>query len=450
MSDSSDASTPQSAVERTLVARGWADLDLVERLGSAATRRARSATIEADRERARLWYHSPVSEHVPPALVEMYESEANVVRYRRIIDFLTPGERVHEVGIGYGYLAVLMLREARLGGYRGIDLMPRFVASTRRMIEANDLTEGASVEQQDLYDLTRADVEALGANLLVCCEVIEHVPDPEGALSTLARALPEGTDLLFSVPLLGRLESIWGHGQTFGAARLHGMLERAGLVAHHVEVLHDTWALILASGTPRPSPRAAAALQKTAEVDPARFLTPAFSVLTNTPVAELTRAKSHWTKRVAGVSIEPCAVNSADQASPPAGLRLRARAQRATAGPGKGWSAQAGLAFAVPEGTKGVRLEVTVADPEDLTALRVEFRAAGERSGLWVWKPAERRPKASRPTFLIAPGRTGESLRRVPGSTSEGADTVEVYAQARDDQPIDVSILRWAWVTRAP
>lgn len=438
---------PESAVERTLVARGWSDIDLAERLGSGATRRNRVATLEADHERARAWYRSPVSDHVPEGMRNMYESEANVVRFRRVVDFLTEGERVFEVGLGYGYLGTMMLREGRLAGYHGVDLVPDCVTRTTELLDVNGLLGQATVEEKNLYDVTRADLEAAGASLLVCCEVIEHVPDPEQALATLRRALPDGTDLLFSIPLVGRLESVWGHGQIFGAARLQAMLAEAGLVPHHVEVLHDTWALILASATPEPSPRAAAALEGMAPVEPARMLQPSFRSMTNVPVASLPRAESMRTTRVAGLTIERTPITPELEGSPRDGLRLSARSERITSGPGKGWAARAGLAFLAPAGTKGVRFQVDVADLDDVKHLVLEFRRNGERTGRWQWKPSERRPKAAAPTFLVAPGRQGMTLRRVPGSDHEGADTVEVHVTAVDDQPIDFSILRWAWVS---
>lgn len=438
---------PDSAVERTLVARGWSDIDLAERLGPGATKRNRVATLEADHARARAWYRSPVSDHVPEGMRNMYESEANVVRFRRVVDFLTEGENVYEVGLGYGYLGTIMVREGRLGSYHGVDFVPECVTRTRKLLDVNGFRDRTTVEEKNLYDVTRADLDAAGASLLVCCEVIEHVPDPEKALATLRQALPEGTDLLFSIPLLGRLETVWGHGEIFGAARLQAMLAGAGLVPHHVEVLHDTWALILASATPDPSPRAAAALEGIAPVEPERLLEPPFRTLANVPVTSMTRAESARTKRVGDLSIEPTAITPDLADSPREGLRLTARAERITRGPGKGWPAMAGLAFEAPEGATGVRFQVDVPALDDVRHFVLEFRKDGERIGRWQWKPSEHRPKASAPTFLVAPGRKGITLKRVPGSVYEGADTVELYVTAVDDQPIDFSILRWAWVS---
>ncbi len=102
----------------------------------------------------------------------------------------------------------------------------------------------------DLYDLTRDRLDELGATFVICCEVLEHVPDAEKALKVLADALPDGAELLFSVPLHGRLEGVWGHVSVFDAARLKQMLDGAGLYAHHVEPLANTWSLVVASRAP--------------------------------------------------------------------------------------------------------------------------------------------------------------------------------------------------------
>src|SRR5699024_2685891 len=71
----------------------------------------------------------------------------------------------------------------------------------------------------------------------------------------LADVLPEGADLLFSVPLFGRLESVWGHLSVFDVARLKRMLAGAGLIAHHVEPVANTWTFVVASKSSEPSER---------------------------------------------------------------------------------------------------------------------------------------------------------------------------------------------------
>ena len=166
--------------------------------------------------------------------------------------------------------------------------------------------------------------------------------------------------------------------------------------------------------------------------------------MTNQPVADLPRADSSWTKRVQDVRIEPGASSGDPQGQ--SGLRVRATCAPITRGLLRGWRSCVGVAFDVPAGTKGVRLEVGIAELDDVDSLNVEFRAHGKRTGLWTWKPDERRPNKRTPTFLIAPGRSGPVLRRTSGS-SAGADTVEVYVRAKDHHPIDFHLRRWAWVS---
>ena len=76
---------------------------------------------------------------------------------------------------------------------RGSDLSPSAVAIARR--RAADLGLPVSFRVADLYALTP---EPDGAELVVCCEVLEHLGDPARALGVLARlAQPH---LIVSVP----------------------------------------------------------------------------------------------------------------------------------------------------------------------------------------------------------------------------------------------------------
>lgn len=424
---------PSSPVERAMVARGWADVDLAERSGTQGTARAMSARLAAEKARALAWYDPPVADMVGPRMRAMYEGEANVTRYRKTVDYLKHGEVVYEVGIGRGFLATTMMRGAGLRGYRGVDLVARNVTATRAMLQANGLAEQADVREQDLYDLTRADVEEIGATLLVCCEVIEHTPDPELALRTLAQALPEGTDLLWSVPLLGRLEKVWGHTAIFGAARLQRMMADAGLIAHHVETVANTWVFVLASRTPDPSPRADSAVAGVTAPALIDLVESPVRSVTNIPPGSLERAASRWTHRV----------EAADVAGPPDGaLRVRARG---TAGGER--SSYAGVAFTCPPDVVGARVEVTVPVPERMRSLHVEFRRDGQRTGRWNWDYARSSPVASeKTTFVVRPGPRGVHMRLAEGD-SVGADTVEVFARAADtDGLIDFTLERWGWV----
>jgi SAM-dependent methyltransferase len=85
----------------------------------------------------------------------------------------------HEVGCGEGELA---MRLARRGlRVRGSDAYPEVIAEARERAAAAgiDVTyEATPVEELD--------PERHAAELIVCCEVLEHLDDPEAALEVLA------------------------------------------------------------------------------------------------------------------------------------------------------------------------------------------------------------------------------------------------------------------------
>ena len=99
-------------------------------------------------------------------------------RLERLVDG-TGARDAHEIGCGEGELS---MRLARRGlRVRGTDVSPEVIAEARR--RARDA--GLEVE------FRAASVEALdphrdSAELIVCCEVMEHLSDPEAALETIA------------------------------------------------------------------------------------------------------------------------------------------------------------------------------------------------------------------------------------------------------------------------
>lgn len=87
---------------------------------------------------------------------------------------------VHEIGCGEGKLSQRM---ARMGmRVRGTDASPRVIEDARREALAAHLD--IPFEARDVLSLTP---EADGAELVVCCEVLEHVDDPVQTLQRLRR-----------------------------------------------------------------------------------------------------------------------------------------------------------------------------------------------------------------------------------------------------------------------
>lgn len=95
-----------------------------------------------------------------------------------------------EVGCGEGYLSMRMLRSGLR--VRGIDREADSVERAQRIFAENELEPAFSVG--DLYQLAPQNA----SELVVCCEVLEHVPAPEHALERLITVAKPW--LLLSVP----------------------------------------------------------------------------------------------------------------------------------------------------------------------------------------------------------------------------------------------------------
>ncbi len=85
----------------------------------------------------------------------------------------------HEVGCGEGELAI------RLAGrgiaMRGTDAFPQVLVEARRRAKA----AGAEIEFE-AAPVEQLDPDRHVAELIICCEVLEHLEDPERALDVLA------------------------------------------------------------------------------------------------------------------------------------------------------------------------------------------------------------------------------------------------------------------------
>jgi SAM-dependent methyltransferase len=92
---------------------------------------------------------------------------------------VTGATEAHEVGCGEGELAIRLARKGvRM---RGTDAFPQVLEEARRRASA------AGVEID--FEATRAedlDPAHHGAELILCCEVLEHLADPDRALAVLA------------------------------------------------------------------------------------------------------------------------------------------------------------------------------------------------------------------------------------------------------------------------
>lgn len=108
----------------------------------------------------------------------------------------TKQKDVFEVGCGEGHLSMRLLRRGL--SVAGCDLEESVVAQANA--QSSDAGFGAPFFAESIYNLNS---KKHAANLVVCCEVLEHLPNPEDALKILAQLCR--SHVLLSVPR----EPIW-------------------------------------------------------------------------------------------------------------------------------------------------------------------------------------------------------------------------------------------------
>ena len=106
-----------------------------------------------------------------------------VAGFMRTLDQLvdrTSAEEAHEVGCGEGELSILLARRGIR--VRGTDAFPQVLE------EARERAAAAGVDiSYEATPVENLDPERHAAELIICCEVLEHLPDPDDALDVLAR-----------------------------------------------------------------------------------------------------------------------------------------------------------------------------------------------------------------------------------------------------------------------
>lgn len=112
-------------------------------------------------------------------------------RYRFAIGQGVGGRRVLDVACGAGF-GVQMLLQAGACAV-GMDLDSAALAESRRLLPRALLARA---------DATRLPLPDASVDLVVSCETLEHVPDPEGLVADFARVLVPAGRLVLSTPNL--------------------------------------------------------------------------------------------------------------------------------------------------------------------------------------------------------------------------------------------------------
>jgi 2-polyprenyl-3-methyl-5-hydroxy-6-metoxy-1,4-benzoquinol methylase len=412
-----------------LVQSQWRTIEYLERMTEREARREVAADFRAQYRQAlsQLPTLTPWPQ-LPQRNLRVYRNRENQTRVWRVCQFLSSSDRVLDIGMGHGWMPGNLALAVGPQAYAGVDITDSKFDSVREMAEVNGIdTAGWYLGVKDLYDLTPEWVSEHDPTIVLLLEVLEHLPYPQKALRVIADAVSPETQLLFSVPMLGRVESCWGHVSLFDADRVRKLCANAGFTVHWVEPVANTWQLLLVSrSTTRPSrvarlakdlqpsplgaggDRAGPALQPGGD--------PAFHRVVIQPS---TLEPSVWTQGLAEHQ-----VTRDDRGGVRVGIRTE------TGLPGS--KRYAGVAFPV-DGLQVLRLELCVPESRAVSGLIVEGRdGAGRRTARWDFKPGlRRRLPAQDTTFVLRPGRATAGFKSVVADDTSSTRVVEVVAKLR-------------------
>jgi 2-polyprenyl-3-methyl-5-hydroxy-6-metoxy-1,4-benzoquinol methylase len=383
---------------------------------------------------------------LPERSLRVYSSRSDMARVWRVCQFLSSEDRILDIGMGHGWLPGILARAVRPQSYAGIDLTDSRFESVREMAEVNGIdASGWFLGVKNLYDLTSDWVSDHDPTIVLLLEVLEHLPDPQGALQTIADSIPPETELLFSVPMLGRVESCWGHVSLFDAKRVRRLCENAGLNVHWVEPVADTWQLLLVSRASTRPARLSPLVedQRPAPVpapgsdgdDPTPILAPdgdpTFHQVSLRPMAA---PASEWTTQVDEHSVTHL---------PTGGVRLEANAS----GGSHGSTPSVGVAFAVG-GLRVIRIELAVPERRGVSRLIVEGRdSQGRRTVRWDLAPSWRwRLPSHDTTYVLRPGRATGGFKPVTESAASTTRVVEIVVQLKPRSTASLVLRRAAYV----
>jgi 2-polyprenyl-3-methyl-5-hydroxy-6-metoxy-1,4-benzoquinol methylase len=96
---------------------------------------------------------------------------------------------VLEIGVGHAFFAYLLLQEKAKVRYLGIDISESAIVYAKKILPASHVRQSIEFRVQDA---TKQDFfDGNSFDLVICCEVLEHVEDPLSLGKSIRAALSE-------------------------------------------------------------------------------------------------------------------------------------------------------------------------------------------------------------------------------------------------------------------
>jgi 2-polyprenyl-3-methyl-5-hydroxy-6-metoxy-1,4-benzoquinol methylase len=183
------------------------------------------------------------------AAYSIYRMPQNIARVTRVLEFIKDGERIFDVGCGTGMLTGQILRHREIDAYFGVDPSSNLEATMHSMAATNDIDLArCTFVEGTVQEVRLPDVAAFRPTLALVLEMLEHVGDPFSVLGHVARLVGPEADILFSVPLLGRIEHEWGHLSVFDRARIERLVAHVDREISWLEPVAGEWLLVFLPG----------------------------------------------------------------------------------------------------------------------------------------------------------------------------------------------------------
>lgn len=169
---------------------------------------------------------------------------------------IAPGARILDIGCGEGRHTCAAYR---LKGVTvvGADLNFNSLVAAREKLNFHDALgeHGGGCWALSVTDITRLPFADATFDLVICSEVLEHIPEDRAAMAELLRVLKPGKDLVVSVPRYYPERICWmlsddyananqGHVRIYTKARLVERLESLGAktwASHFAHSLHSPY-----------------------------------------------------------------------------------------------------------------------------------------------------------------------------------------------------------------
>lgn len=435
----SDRLRSGAASQDECLAAQWGRISLLESADrGSALAGLKSRKGEAARARERL---QPLRQwsRISEESYRTYVGDRNHVRLHRLLELVRDGDRVLDVGMGFGYVTGILNRERRLGTYVGIDLKEQFRLAVLDMAAANDLDPDRW--RLEVLDVTAVTEEWMGLHrpdVVLVLEVLEHLAEPLDALRALARTVPADSTIVFTVPIFGQLDGVWGHLSRFDRGRIQQLCREAGLTIHYVEPVFGTWTLVAASPSETPPERLRPLLAS---------------------VAPLSRVQRRFARALpeaprTGYSVRQVTVDATQDFSRPGDHPQRVRLDHRRIGAfcevesGSAEEAEGGLRL--PVQAPGVlRLQLSCLTPDAFERVVVIGLDAESRPCLrWIWDGTS---ISSEPlTHLLRPGRPSQHFRVDLDGDPASVVAVDVVIRARAATTARLRMHRAAYFQVAP